>query len=107
MEVIRATDTTYTTGNPGIGFWLEGRLGVGTNADYGFSALTATDGRQDRSESRPLSAHRVGPSCWVASRSRRLSIPGRQTAASERRERPYRSGAADGHYTKQDRLGPV
>jgi hypothetical protein len=44
VEVIRAIDTTYTGGNPGIGFWLEGRQGAGTNADYGFSALTATDG---------------------------------------------------------------
>lgn len=46
VEVIRATDTTYTGGNPGIGFWLWGRNGEGrgTNADYGFSAFTATDG---------------------------------------------------------------
>ncbi|HXP87615.1 MAG TPA: hypothetical protein VN841_22980 [Bryobacteraceae bacterium] len=44
VEVIRAIDTTYPGGNPGIGFWLKGRQGVGTNADYGFSALTATDG---------------------------------------------------------------
>jgi hypothetical protein len=46
VEVIRATDTTYTGGNPGIGFWLEVKRGEGrgTNADYGFSAFTATDG---------------------------------------------------------------
>jgi hypothetical protein len=44
VEVIRAIDTTYTSGNPGVGFWLEGKQGVGTNADYGFSAFTATDG---------------------------------------------------------------
>ena len=51
VEVIRATDTTYTGGNPGIGFWLlvrggllRGGQGKGTNADYGFSAFTATDG---------------------------------------------------------------
>ena len=46
VEVIRATDTTYTGGNPGIGFWLLARRGEGrgTNADYGFSAFTATDG---------------------------------------------------------------
>jgi hypothetical protein len=44
VEVIRAIDTTYTGGNPGIGFWLEGKQGVGTNGDYGFSALTVTDG---------------------------------------------------------------
>jgi len=46
VEVIRATDATYTGGNPGIGFWLLARRGEGrgTNADYGFSAFTATDG---------------------------------------------------------------
>jgi hypothetical protein len=46
VEVIRATDTTYARGNPGIGFWLlaRGGRGKGTNADYGFSAFTATDG---------------------------------------------------------------
>jgi hypothetical protein len=46
VEVIRATDTTYTSGNPGVGFWLlvQGGHGRGTNADYGFSTFTATDG---------------------------------------------------------------
>jgi hypothetical protein len=46
VEVIRATDTTYTNGNPGAGFWLrvQGGHGGGTNADYGFSSFTATDG---------------------------------------------------------------
>jgi len=52
VEVIRAVDTTYPGGNPGVGFWLLARGGLlrsgqgkGTNADYGFSAFTATDGR--------------------------------------------------------------
>ena len=52
VEVIRAIDTTYAGGNPGIGFWLLARGGLlrrgqgrGTNADFGFSAFTATDGR--------------------------------------------------------------
>lgn len=64
VEVIRAIDTTYRGGNPGIGFWLLARggflrrgQGSGTNADYGFSAFTATDGRigvvyPDRNKSR-------------------------------------------------------
>jgi hypothetical protein len=45
VEVIRATDRTYTGGNPGMGFWLLARNGQGngTNANYGFSAFTATD----------------------------------------------------------------
>jgi hypothetical protein len=53
VEVIRAIDTTYVGGNPGIGFWLKARggllrrgQGTGTNADFGFSAFTATDGRK-------------------------------------------------------------
>lgn len=52
IEVIRAVDTTYADGNPGIGFWLLARGGLlrrgqgrGTNADFGFSAISATDGR--------------------------------------------------------------
>ena len=55
VEVIRAIDTTYAGGNPGIGLWLLARggflrrgLGRGTNADFGFSAFTATDGRSGR-----------------------------------------------------------
>jgi hypothetical protein len=35
VEVITATDKTYATGNPGMGF----NYGVGkTNADFGFSS---------------------------------------------------------------------
>ena len=37
------TDTTYPTGAPGVGFFLENTTGI--NANYGFSAFTATDGR--------------------------------------------------------------
>jgi hypothetical protein len=66
VEVIRAVDTTYVGGNPGIGFWLLARggffrrgQGTGTNSDFGFSAFTATDGRKgsvkadDRRKARP------------------------------------------------------
>lgn len=52
VEIIRAVDTKYAGGNPGIGFWLLPRggflrrgQGKGTNADFGFTAFTATDGR--------------------------------------------------------------
>jgi hypothetical protein len=55
VEVIRAIDTTYAEGNPGIGFWLLARGGFlrrgqgrGTNADFGLSAFSATDGRSGR-----------------------------------------------------------
>ena len=40
-QVVQATDSTYTTGNPGIGLYLEGASGV--NGDYGFASFTATD----------------------------------------------------------------
>jgi len=40
-QVVEATDNTYTNGNPGIGFYLEGATSV--NGDYGFTSFTATD----------------------------------------------------------------
>lgn len=40
-QVAQATDSTYTTGNPGMGFYLLGTTGV--NKDYGFSHFKATD----------------------------------------------------------------
>ncbi|HEY7304017.1 MAG TPA: hypothetical protein VH601_07885 [Bryobacteraceae bacterium] len=40
-QVAQATDSTYTTGRPGIGFYLEG--GSGVNRDYGFSSFTASN----------------------------------------------------------------
>ena len=42
IEVVRATDNTYRSGSPGMGFYLFGRTGL--NPDYGFTELTATDG---------------------------------------------------------------
>jgi hypothetical protein len=36
----KVKDTTYTTGSPGMGFYLAGASGV--NGDYGFTRLTAT-----------------------------------------------------------------
>ncbi len=40
--VENATDTTFKTGSPGMGFFLQGATGI--NANYGFSSFTATDG---------------------------------------------------------------
>jgi hypothetical protein len=40
-QVAQATDSTYATGRPGIGFYLEG--GSGVNRDYGFSSFAAWD----------------------------------------------------------------
>jgi hypothetical protein len=44
VAVGTATDSTYTTGNPGMGFNLETSDAscIGTNGDYGFTRLTAT-----------------------------------------------------------------
>jgi hypothetical protein len=41
VQVLQATDDTYRTGNPGMGFYLEGTTGL--NEDYGFTSFTATD----------------------------------------------------------------
>jgi hypothetical protein len=43
----QATDSTYTSGSPGIGFNLNGIDGcLGTNSSYGFSSFTAVDSSQ-------------------------------------------------------------
>jgi hypothetical protein len=41
IQVGRATDSTYATGQPGIGFFLQGASGV--NRDYGFAGFAASD----------------------------------------------------------------
>jgi hypothetical protein len=41
LEVIRGTDSTFSSGSPGIGFW---QLGAPSNSDFGFTNFTATDG---------------------------------------------------------------
>lgn len=41
VQVLQATDATYSTGNPGMGFYLEGATGL--NGNYGFTSFTASD----------------------------------------------------------------
>jgi hypothetical protein len=41
-QVYQVTDSTFSTGRPGMGFFLSGASGV--NADYGFTSFTASDG---------------------------------------------------------------
>ncbi len=41
VRVLRVRDNTYTTGNPGIGFFLQG--GSGVNKDYGFTSFKVSD----------------------------------------------------------------
>ena len=41
-QIVQVTDSTYTSGSPGIGFFLQGASSL--NANYGFSSFSATDG---------------------------------------------------------------
>jgi hypothetical protein len=41
VQVAQATDSTYTAGNPGMGFFLQGASGL--NRDYGFSSFSASE----------------------------------------------------------------
>ena len=43
VEVISGTDSTYTTGNPGMGFYLQGGTSS-LDGDFGFAHFSATDG---------------------------------------------------------------
>jgi hypothetical protein len=41
VRVLHGTDSTYSSGSPGIGFYIEGTTGV--NGNYGFTSFAATD----------------------------------------------------------------
>ena len=41
VQLLQATDNTYSSGSPGMGFFLAGATGV--NSDYGFKSFTASD----------------------------------------------------------------
>src|SRR5262245_11397473 len=41
-KIVQVTDSTFTGGSPGLGFFLQGATGL--NANHGFSNFTATDG---------------------------------------------------------------
>jgi hypothetical protein len=55
VEVVRGNDSTYTTGNPGIGFYLQGGSST-LNRDFGFSSFTATDGNAAPTVQAPTNA---------------------------------------------------
>lgn len=40
-QILQGTDTNYSSGNPGIGIFIQGAAGV--NRDYGFTSFTVTD----------------------------------------------------------------
>ena len=42
VQVIQGTDSTFTSGNPGIGMFIQGATGL--NNRFGFSSFSATDG---------------------------------------------------------------
>ncbi len=42
VAVLQVTDSTYPSGSPGMGFYLQNA--TGKNGDYGFTSFTATDG---------------------------------------------------------------
>jgi len=42
VQKLQGTDSTYSSGNPGIGAYLQNATGV--NGDYGFTSFTASDG---------------------------------------------------------------
>ncbi|MGO8792583.1 MAG: hypothetical protein ACLQVL_35065 [Terriglobia bacterium] len=41
VQMVQVTDNTFTSGNPGLGFFIWGATGV--NGDFGFSSFMATD----------------------------------------------------------------
>jgi hypothetical protein len=41
IQKARVVDDTFKTGNPGIGVFLGGAQGIGTNTDFGFSRFSA------------------------------------------------------------------
>ncbi len=52
VQVAQAVDTTYKSGNPGIGFnfdWAGSNAPKGTNNSYGFTGFKAADGNQTQS----------------------------------------------------------
>lgn len=57
VQVLQTTDNTFRSGNPGMGFYLQGTIGA--NADFGFTRFAATDGPPA-----DLQASAAGASHW-------------------------------------------
>jgi hypothetical protein len=60
-QVVQLTDSTYTSGNPGMGFYISGGSSS-QQADYGFTSYTATDGSTLASPQADLAASGTGQS---------------------------------------------
>jgi len=52
VPILQGTDPTYSSGNPGMGFFIEGATGV--NGDYGFTNFTASDGLESPDNEPPM-----------------------------------------------------
>ena len=50
--IMTDTDSTFSSGSPGLGFYLQGT--TGTNANYGFSSFSADDGSSGTAPSPPV-----------------------------------------------------
>src|ERR1051325_565920 len=44
VQVDQVSDNTFTSGNPGMGFYVQGISGATVNGDYGFTNFSASDG---------------------------------------------------------------
>jgi chitodextrinase len=44
VQIDQATDNTYSSGSPGMGFYIQGTSGANVNGDFGFSSFSASDG---------------------------------------------------------------
>jgi chitodextrinase len=62
VQIVQGTDRTYTTGNPGMGFYLQG---TANNSDFGFTSFTATDG--STTDTTPPSTPRNLPATAISS----------------------------------------
>lgn len=49
VEAYHVTDSTYSSGNPGMGFYLKLNGGAGNNSDFGWTQWSATDGQANPS----------------------------------------------------------
>jgi PKD domain len=62
QKVVQVTDNTFTSGNPGMGFYLQG---TGTN-DFGFTSYSVTDGSGPVTNQPPIAVATASPTNGVA-----------------------------------------
>jgi hypothetical protein len=62
QQVLQVTDSTFSSGSPGMGFYLQGS---GSN-DFGFTSFSATDGSVAASNQPPIAVASANPTNGVA-----------------------------------------